>query len=216
MTKNNTINKELEDCIANYGSNIVRNIFGYLLDTIGHNYKLNDCNINKNERDLYFYSLLILTVLVALILILLLIYFVKKCCSSQKHVTPRHESIMGPKIPDLNTNNQFNLESNENNNNRRLEMMEFYRRLLINQMVKREKFEETYLEKFGNLLRDGVNCLFGDPRKGLDLTDPLAIFYPYWPDRKDYNILNAYSALNDHMQEENATNLKIGKISKKS
>ena len=108
----------------------------------------------------------------------------------------------------LNNNNNIDkTETKESEEKRRLEMTEFYRRLIINQIMKREKLEENCVEKFGNLLRNGVNTLFGDPRRGLDFTDPQVMFHPYWPERNDYSLLNAYGALQKYMSDDKQKNI---------
>lgn len=104
--------------------------------------------------------------------------------------TEQNEEIL-PDIQQNNTENELQ--------QKRLEMMEFYRRLLMYQMFKRHKQEETFVEKIGDLLRRGIDFVFGNPQKVVDLTDPQAMFYPYWPERTDYNLLNAYAALCEHM-----------------
>lgn len=82
------------------------------------------------------------------------------------------------------------------------ETLDFNRRLLIYHMAKRREYDSSIIDKVGDVLRNGINYLFGNNRQGLDLTHPQNLFFPYWPERPDMNLLNAYGAIREHMTNE--------------
>jgi hypothetical protein len=74
---------------------------------------------------------------------------------------------------------------NKNFNPRQLEIMEFYRRLLINQMLKRQKFEESSIDRIGNYVRRITGNLFGDLNRRPELLEQHALMLnQYWHDDK--------------------------------
>ena len=189
----------------------VRPILEFLLTNIN---KINP-NINCVNNKLFIkvlnYAIYIIFFLIFILAISIIILLIYKCVKRlEKKPEDEKDNKQEKKMDTLReSNNIVNDISNQQEKNNttktesidkgRLEMMEFYKRLIINQILKREKLEESSVEKVGNFLRSGVNFLFGDPRRGLDLTDPQIMFHPYWPERNDYSLLTAYSALNDHI-----------------
>jgi hypothetical protein len=206
------------DCTLTYKPDFLRPYFKKVLDYFRINYTVPNCQPNKFKRDLVFLSITFVILFFALLLIFLILNFMRKCCKKSKSseiMDLNNDALLrngsnqflnnklSPQLYDeQNRPNEVDRELNLKILERRLEMQEFYRRLLVNQMVKREKLEESNVEKVGNLLRNGVNYLFGDPRRGLDFTDPEAMFHPYWPERKDYSLLTAYGAVREHMMHD--------------
>jgi hypothetical protein len=158
------------------------------------------------------YSLFAFFSIILILIIILMTCLVLKCVKNCKKNKQQFKKINIVDIDDLDQSrkkliNKTQTDCKESEEKRRLENMEFYRRLIINQMMKREKLEENYVEKVGNLFRNGVNTLFGDPRRGLDFTDPQVMFHPYWPERKDYSLLNAYGAIQKYILEDKHKNI---------
>jgi flagellar basal body-associated protein FliL len=179
-------------------------------------YELLECDVHWIAVDAIFYGIILVPILIVLFGVLLFLRCRKepKRKTNLNNISDDNEDHTSPQTMEQNS---VNLEQNESNllstieqeqankevdqklQQKRLEMMEFYRRLLLYQMFKRHKQEETLVEKTGNLLRRGIDILFGEPYRGLDLTNPQALFYPYWPERTDHNLLNAYEAIREYM-----------------